>query len=116
MQKLTAGIARLWNAGCLGKLTIGFVGLLVLGCCAAAIGGRQPAQQVAAPIAVPTALTTPIPATVAPLPTSAPAPTNTPAPTSSPILTEAPTDAPTATAEPQPTNEPACFKPWMWTF
>ena len=92
MQKLTAAIARLWNAGCLGKIAIGFITLVILSCVGAALGGRPTARQAAVPTAAPaTAL----------LPTSAPRPTRTPLPTTAP--TSLPSPSPIPTTIPAPT-------------
>ena len=81
MQKLTAAIARLWNAGCLGKIAIGFITLVILSCVGAALGGRPTARQAAVPTAAPTA---------APLPTAAPPPTIAPTNLPSPLPTALP--------------------------
>ena len=84
MQKLTTSIARLWNSGCLGKIAIGFIALVIFGCIGSALGGR-PATRQATP-----------PPTMS-LPTSAPRPTRTPLPTT----------APTSLPSPIPTVPPA---------
>lgn len=92
MQKITAGITRPWNAGCLGKLAIGLIGLIVLGCIGSALGGWPAVRQAGAPTAMP----------------AAPTPTEEPAPTSAPHTTRAPapTILPTSLPSPIPTAPP----------
>jgi hypothetical protein len=102
MQKITTAIARIWNSGCLGKIAIALVGLLVIGCCGAALGGRRiPQQTITAPTGVPAPTNSPIPTrSPSPVPPSPlPAPTDVPLPTIvikgvAPVGSACPPDAP----------------------
>lgn len=88
----------LWNRGCIGKIIVAFLALIVIGICGAPFAGRQGAQPVTAPATV-----------VAP---SMPAPTSVPieAPRATEVLatlaTDVPPLVPVATPAPQPTSAP----------
>ena len=107
MQKLTTSIARLWNAGCLGKIAIGFIALVVLGCIGSALGVRQTPQQNAASTTLPIVPVAAVSATDTPLPTQAPRPTTAPEPSAAPIPTNEPVPTSEPSAIPLPTEPPA---------
>ncbi len=101
-------IARLWNAGIVGKLVVGFVTLLLSCCVLGAIGTlvsprstRGPAMQVTEPLA---AQPTAVPATIAPA-TAASAVEATDAPPTAQPSTAVPT--PTAIPRPAAPTAPA---------
>lgn len=112
-------IARIWRAGCLGKIAVsfvaGFVSLILLG-----LALPDPPAQSAAPaptaaplrqVALDVAPTRPPRAPA--VPTSTPAPTATSAPTATPepTMMPAPTALPTATAVPTIAPEPVIQAP-----
>lgn len=104
MQKIT----QLWNAGCLGKLAIGFIALIILSCIGSVFGSRRPSQQAIVPSPI-LATSAPATSTTLPILTTAPTSTTTPRPTKTPKPTAAPqpTETPVPTAKPQPTAAPA---------
>jgi len=114
VRNVLAALVSLWNRGCLGKIAVGFLALVVIGICGAPF--RGPSTRSAAPTSAPVAQavvqwTAAPQATTAPQatqkPTETPKPTSTPAPTATPEPTAPPTEVSTATPKPEPTAEPA---------
>ncbi len=113
VRNVLAALVNLWNRGCLGKIAVGFLALMVLGICGAPFRGSSTrtvaptsapvAQAVAQWIAAPQATTAP---QATQKPTEAPKPTNTPAATATPEPTAPPTETPAATPAPKPTARP----------
>lgn len=98
MSRLFSPIARIWRQGCLGKLAILFIVLLLLTCPCALFTAILPSPTpTPAVLALATATRTTQPTrTVVPAPTE----TATPAPTRTPLPTPSPTLLPMATPTP----------------
>jgi hypothetical protein len=128
LSALARGVGKLWGKGCIGKVIVGILALIIIGICAAPFRGASqttpvgatamPAAQVAAttaptePPAPTRAPQLPSPTqTVATVPTAQPTPTNQPTateplPTAAAQPAAAPTPVPVPTARPKPTIAP----------
>jgi hypothetical protein len=110
LRSIGRAIGQLWNKGCIGKVIVGFLALIVIGICGAPFRGASSSAP-----AVTSAPVVAQAATAAPTHTANPVPTDAPATTDMPtaeVLAQLATDAPTAaliepTAAPVATRAPA---------
>lgn len=94
-RSIWGGIVRLWGRGCLGKIAVGFLALIVISVCVSPFTGGRRSNTPAAGVS------TTVTGGVAQQATQAPEPTRAAEPTAIPA-----TAAPTATATPAPTPTP----------
>jgi len=130
LNTLARGIGKLWGKGCIGKVIVGFLALVIIGICAAPFRGASqttpivatgiPVAQVAAtaasteppaptsapPTVSPIRVVAVSPTATEPLPTVTLTPTAILAPTVAPTSTPAPTARPKPAVAPKPTPAP----------
>ncbi len=122
LNGLMRGVVGLWNKGCLGKIAVGLIALLILGICGAIAGRGQTTRPT--PTAVSLSSTTApreqqrataqpaTPSTAQPSVTLRPWAVPTEQPKPSPTAIKAPTNAPArATAASKPATDPAGVPP-----
>jgi cytoskeletal protein RodZ len=96
LSALARGVGKLWGKGCIGKVIVGFLALVIIGICAAPFRGAS-------------TTTTPLPATPVPaaqVAATAPQPTEAPAPTRAPTATQTPKPPAPPTSEPTDVPQP----------